>query len=29
VADKEVLSKIAEVTDSALAELERQIGAAS
>ncbi len=29
VADKQVLSKIAEVTDSALAELERRIGAAS
>jgi len=29
VADKQVLSKIAEVTDSALAELERRIGSAS
>jgi len=29
VADKEVLSKIVEVTDSALADLERRIGAAS
>ncbi|HEV2742151.1 MAG TPA: aminotransferase class III-fold pyridoxal phosphate-dependent enzyme, partial [Rubrobacter sp.] len=29
VSDKEVLSRIAEVTDSALAELERRIGAAS
>ena len=28
-ADKQVLSKIAEVTDSALAELERRIGATS
>ena len=29
VADKQVPAKIAEVTDSALAELERRIGAAS